>query len=158
MICPKRERMVKFMNNDLKQNLNRLVANFNVMYMKLHHFHWFVKGPHFFALHEKFEELYNEVTGHLDDVAERILTLKETPISTLKSCLELANISEAEHVGTDKEMVSEVIRDFEVIDKELYKGIELAGQDNDEGTVDMLLGISKSLEKHSWMLRSYLGE
>lgn len=28
--------------------------------MKLHHYHWYVKGQNFFTLHVKFEELYLE--------------------------------------------------------------------------------------------------
>ena len=35
--------------------LNKQLANWNVLYTKLHKYHWYVKGPHFFTLHEKFE-------------------------------------------------------------------------------------------------------
>ncbi|MCU9614292.1 DNA starvation/stationary phase protection protein [Caldibacillus lycopersici] len=144
------------MNSPLHQTMNSLIANFQVMYTKLHHFHWFVKGPHFFNLHEKFEELYNEVTEHVDDIAERILTLQEKPISTLKECLSLATIKEAIGIGKDLEMVEEVLQDFQTIDKQLLQGIKEASAEGDEGTVDLLLGISKKLEKHSWMLRAFL--
>ena len=61
------------MNKQLVAAMNKAVANYNVLYMKLHHFHWFVKGPEFFTLHEKFEELYDEVTGYTDEIAERLL-------------------------------------------------------------------------------------
>ncbi|WAA10050.1 Dps family protein [Fervidibacillus albus] len=145
------------MNVELKHNLNVLTANFSVMYMKLHHFHWFVKGPQFFSLHEKFESLYNEATGYVDELAERLLTLEETPISTLKECLELSTIEEAKRVGTDKEMVQEVIDDFQAIDQLLHKTMELAQKDDDEVTNDLLVGISNNIQKHIWMLRAYIG-
>ncbi|WAA11791.1 Dps family protein [Fervidibacillus halotolerans] len=145
------------MNVELKQNLNVLTANFSVMYMKLHHFHWFVKGPHFFSLHEKFEDLYNEVTGYMDEVAERLLTLGENPISTLKECLELATVKETKRIGSDVEMVQEVIDDFQSIDQLLQKTMELAQNEGDEVTNDLLVGISASLQKHIWMLRTYCG-
>lgn len=146
------------MNTELKQNMNKLVADLNVLYMKLHHFHWFVKGPHFFTLHEKFEELYEEVTGHNDNVAERLLQLNEKPISTLKECLELTTIKEASTIGIDVEMVEELVSDLKTVDEELLATIKLAGEDNDEGTVDLLLGISESFQKHIWMLTAFIGK
>ncbi|NCA96370.1 MAG: DNA starvation/stationary phase protection protein, partial [Methanomicrobia archaeon] len=45
--------------NKLHTLLDLQVANFSVLFTKLHHFHWFVEGPQFFALHAKFEELYD---------------------------------------------------------------------------------------------------
>ncbi len=144
------------MNAELKQNMNKLVADLNVLYMKIHHFHWFVKGPNFFTLHAKFEELYNEVNEHNDSIAERLLQLNEKPISTLKECLDLATVKEASKVGTDVEMVEELVNDLETIDKELTATMELAG--DDEGTADLLLGISESFQKHIWMFKAFLGK
>ena len=39
---------------DVVKELNQQVANWTVAYTKLHNFHWYVKGPNFFSLHEKF--------------------------------------------------------------------------------------------------------
>ena len=61
------------MTQELIQAINKQVANWTVLYVKLHHYHWFVTGHHFFTLHEKFEELYDEANGHIDVLAERIL-------------------------------------------------------------------------------------
>ena len=54
---------------DVVKELNQQVANWTVAYTKLHNFHWYVKGPNFFSLHEKFEELYNEASQYVDDLA-----------------------------------------------------------------------------------------
>ncbi len=59
-------------------------------------------GHHFFTLHEKFEELYDEANGHIDVLAERILTIGGRPVSTLKECLEIATIQEAK--GNEQKM------------------------------------------------------
>jgi len=74
----------------LRLELNRQIANCVVLFMKLHNYHWFVKGHHFFTLHAKFEELYNEVQQHLDALAERLLAIGETPVADLRGCLELS--------------------------------------------------------------------
>ncbi|MGN1402105.1 MAG: Dps family protein [Bacillus sp. (in: firmicutes)] len=141
---------------ELVELLNKEVSNFNVLYTKLHNYHWFVKGPHFFELHKKLEELYTEVAEHFDALAERLLALEETPVATMKEHLEIASIQEASgKEGTDK-MVSKLIEDFKVIGDELKEGITLAEEDHDHMTADMLGGMVKSFEKHSWMLRAYL--
>ena len=43
------------MSKEIIQNLNLLVADMTVFYQKLRLYHWNVKGPQFFQLHEKFE-------------------------------------------------------------------------------------------------------
>ncbi len=71
------------------------MANFSVLYMKLHHYHWYVKGENFFTLHVKFQELYTEAALHLDTIAERMLSLRTLPTATLEEQLQLSSIKEA---------------------------------------------------------------
>lgn len=132
--------------------LNKEVANFGVLYTKLHNYHWFVKGEQFYRLHEVFENLYDEVTEHFDSIAERILMLDGKPVATLKEFLELASIEEAKGNETTKEMIQSTINDFKLIINEFSEIIK----ESDDVTVDLLLGIQASLEKHIWMLKTTL--
>lgn len=136
--------------------LNQQVANFSVMYMKIHNYHWNVNGEHFFTLHVKLEELYEEFATHMDDLAERILALGARPVGTLKQCLELSSVDEATDNESSSDMVKQVTKDFELICKELREGIEIAEGNGDAPTADMLTTIAASLEKHTWMLRAYM--
>ncbi|GAA4833720.1 Dps family protein [Paenibacillus vulneris] len=140
----------------IEKVLNKQVANFGVLYMKLHNYHWYVKGPHFFTLHVKFEELYNEVTLHFDAVAERLLTIQGKPVATMKEMLQDSSIKEASGKEKAEEMVSQLIEDFNTVNKELQEGMEAAEEAGDESTSDLLLGIQASLEKHVWMLKSFV--
>ena len=72
------------MSNDLIKNLRTLTADATVLYQKLRHFHWNVRGKNFFGLHLKFEELYTEWATHIDSFAERSLTVGGRPPVTLK--------------------------------------------------------------------------
>ena len=82
-------------NNESVINvLNKQVANWTVAFTKLHNFHWYVKGPNFFSLHTKFEELYDEASQYVDDLAERILAVGGNPVGTLKESLEMSIIDE----------------------------------------------------------------
>jgi len=142
--------------NKLIQQLNQEVANFGVLYVKLHSFHWFVKGPQFYQLHVLFENLYDEVTEHFDAVAERILMLEERPYASLKEFLKAATIQEASNNENEMEMIKGLVQDFQLIDQEISATIKLAQELGDEVTVDLLLGISTSFQKHLWMLRTLL--
>ena len=141
----------------VEQLLNRQVANLNVLYVKIHNYHWYVKGPNFLTLHVKFEEFYNEVTVQRDEIAERILTLKGSPAATMKEYLELSSIQEAAGREDAKQMVQNLIEDFATLSNEYQEGIEAADAAEDQPTSDMLTGFKADLEKHMWMLRSFLG-
>lgn len=141
----------------LNGQLNELVATWSVLYTKLHNYHWYVNGPSFFTLHTKFEELYNEVTINLDDIAERILSKGGKPVATLKEHLELSLIEEASGKESTEEMVETTIADFQTIMKALKKAMEAASEAGDDRTEDLLNATFQSLEKHAWMLNAYLG-
>lgn len=138
--------------------VNKQVANWTVLFTKLHNFHWYVKGHQFFVLHDKFEELYNEAAIHIDELAERLLALEGKPVGTLKESLELASIKEAKGNEKADGMVQAVVDDFTVMIKELREGIELSAKTGDDTTGDMLLAVHQSLEKHNWMLGAFLEE
>lgn len=146
------------MSKELIQELNKQVSTWSVMYAKLHNYHWYVKGSHFFTLHAKFEELYDEATGHMDDIAERVLTLGGEPTATLAQHLEESVVSEAKGTEKANDMVQTLVDDFDKIMKSLKKGMDLAGNDKDDMTEDMLNAIYQSIEKHQWMLNAFLGE
>lgn len=141
----------------LTEALNKQVANFSVLYMKLHHYHWYVKGENFFTLHLKFEELYKEAALHLDTIAERMLVLRAMPAATLNETLKLSTLQEAAGDEDAQQMVTSLAEDFDTICTELTEGITLAEEKDDEPTADMLVHIRTSLEKHRWMFEAYLG-
>ncbi|MEH7115288.1 DNA starvation/stationary phase protection protein [Neobacillus niacini] len=140
----------------LEQAMNQQLANWNVLYTKLHRFHWYVKGPHFFTLHAKFEELYEEAAGTMDELAERLLITGGKPVSTLKEYLQFATIEETSEVLTAEEMVQNVVNDFSQLISELKEGKNAAEQVDDEVTSDMFTELIEKLSKHNWMLTSFL--
>ncbi|MEK4509714.1 DNA starvation/stationary phase protection protein [Paenibacillus anaericanus] len=147
----------KVVASNLDKVLGEQVANLNVLYVKLHHYHWYVKGENFYTLHVKFEELYNEVTLMMDAIAERLITLQGSPAATMKEYLKLATIQEASGKEESQRMVQTLIEDFATLCESFQVGIELAEKDNDQVTGDLLTGLQGDLEKHMWMLRSFLG-
>ena len=145
-------------NEEVVKVLNQQVANWTVAFTKLHNFHWYVKGPNFFSLHTKFEELYDEASQYIDDLAERILAVGGNPVGTLKESLELSIIDEAGKGYTAEQMVEALSTDFENISKQLEEAIEVASNAEDDVTEDMFIGMQTNIDKHNWMLKSYLGK
>jgi len=132
------------------------LSNWSVLYFKLHHYHWYVKGPHFPVLHAKFEELYDMAALKLDDLAERILSIEGKPVSTMKEFLAQATIKEADKAKTENDMLSATIEDL----KELIEGLKAAASSAEEAedtaTSDMLIGQVEELQKQVWMLKATL--
>ena len=135
--------------------LNVLLADYHVHYQKLRNFHWNILGKNFFDLHNRFEEMYNDTRVKIDEVAERIVTLKYHPISKLSDYIEVSRIKESSHLLTDEEMVADIINDNKIILEQLGKIIERATKAKDEGTVDMIGAYIRELEKSIWLLNAW---
>ena len=76
------------MNNEkLILQLNQNLADVQVLYVKLHNYHWNIKGPHFWGIHNVTEGYYDYLAKQYDDIAERILQLNGKPLTTMKSYL-----------------------------------------------------------------------
>jgi len=138
--------------------VNSFLADQIVMYTKIHNIHWNVKGTTFFALHSKFEDLYNETGDILDEVAERLLALEKEPCASLADALKRTSIKERVQTSPidGKEAVEVLLKDYEVLAYKANEIIEMADKEGDEGTADDFTGYLKTYQKNMWMLRAYL--
>ncbi|RCW51802.1 Dps family protein [Paenibacillus prosopidis] len=141
----------------IQEHLNRQIANWSVLYIKLHNYHWYVKGSQFFTLHAKFQEFYEEAALHVDEIAERLLALKGQPMAKMSDYLSASSIKEASGEEDAVQMVDQLIGDFTTVIGELKEGMQAAQAAGDETTADMLLAIHTTLEKHVWMLSAFNG-
>ncbi|MFD2115360.1 Dps family protein [Paenibacillus yanchengensis] len=139
----------------LHNELNKQIANWSLLYIKLHNYHWYVKGSQFFTLHEKFQQLYEEAALHVDEIAERLLAINGQPLGRMSDYLAQSSIKEASNEENASEMVDQLIADFTTVIGELKAAMATANEADDEITADMLLAIHTSLEKHVWMLRAF---
>ncbi|QKX07229.1 DNA starvation/stationary phase protection protein [Aquimarina sp. TRL1] len=147
------------MNNihlQTSEKLNVLLADYHLYYQKLRNFHWNVTGSNFFELHLKFEELYEDAKLKIDEIAERILTLRVIkPISNFSDYLAASNIKESDSDLKDVEMVSTILRDQDILIKQLRIVAKSAEEAEDDGTLDFVGTYIGELEKTSWMLNAW---
>lgn len=138
-------------------HLNDLLANYHIHYQKLRGCHWNVRGNHFFTLHAKFEELYNNAQTTIDELAERILTLGKSPYSTFADYVKHADIKEVDTIGMkDTDMVGAIIEDLETLISMQRDLLEITSDAGDEGTNDMINAFMQFNEKQHWMLRAFI--
>ena len=137
------------------QELNVLLADYHLYYQKLRNYHWNVIGKNFFDLHEKFEELYDDAKLKVDEIAERILTLRFQPTSNLSEYLEKSNLKESKSDLSDSEMIKNLLDDHGTLLKQMRKVVGAAEKGGDEGTIDLIGAYIRELEKTSWMLDAW---
>ena len=135
--------------------LQNLLADFQIYYTNLRGFHWEIKGRGFFVLHEKFESLYDDTATKVDEIAERILTLGDTPENKYSGYLKVARIPEVSGVTSSHEAVDNILNTYKHFIAEERKLIDLANEANDAVTADMLTGYLKEQEKMIWMLVAF---
>ncbi|MFV0240589.1 MAG: Dps family protein [Lacrimispora sphenoides] len=145
------------MSKNLFEKLNEYLANQQVMYIKLHNLHWYVKGRSFFTLHAKLEELYDQTAQIMDDVAERLLALGGSPVASLKKALALSSVKELEDVPiSSDETIKSLISDVEYWIRDTKEIVKLAEDDDDGATADQFNGYLAEYQKLLWMLKSYI--
>lgn len=137
------------------EELNILLADYHLYYQKLRNFHWNVIGKNFFDLHEKFEELYDDAKLKVDEIAERILTLRHQPTSNLSDYLQNSNLEESASDISDSEMIERLLKDHGLILQQMRKVVKTADAAGDEGTIDLIGAYIRELEKTSWMLDAW---
>ena len=142
----------------LASDLNTLLANFQIYYQNLRGIHWNIKGKRFFDLHVKFEELYTDANIKVDLIAERILTLGETPLHTFEDYASKAKVPVGKNVSIDDEAVRLIVNSLTELLKIERDLLEKSGNANDEGTNSMMSDFITEQEKTVWMMKAWLNE
>lgn len=141
----------------ITERLAKHVADFGVMYVKIHNYHWHVSGVNFKVAHEMTESYYEEVSDAYDKVAERLLQLGEVSPASLKEYLAITGIKEeTAHSFCIVGVATALKADFEYILKELHETQKLASESGDCTTDGIVSGIIENFEKHVWMLSATL--
>lgn len=140
----------------LVDKLNILLSGFQVYYQNLRGLHWNIRGRKFFDLHVKFEELYNEAQLHIDNLAERILTIGGKPLHTFEDYVKHNTVKVGRDISDDEKAVcliidsiAELLRLERIILKE-------SADTGDEGTNSMMSSLIQGQEKTVWMMKAYL--
>ena len=134
--------------------MRKVLADTFAMYLKTHNYHWNVEGPNFPQYHEFFGNLYEELHGAVDPIAEEIRSLDAYAPGSFSRFLELTEIEDETNVPMAREMALKLLRDNDTVLNTLNVAFKLADQFDRQGLADFVAGRIDVHNKHAWMLRS----
>jgi starvation-inducible DNA-binding protein len=136
--------------------LNARLADALALRMSTKQAHWNVKGPNFIALHEMFDQMHTRVSGFVDEIAERAVTLGGLVNGTAAA----ANGSKLEAYPTEitsqEEHLKALADRVAAFGKLAREAIDNADEAGDKDTADLFTAISKQMDMDLWFLEAHL--
>lgn len=143
-------------NKDYINNLNQLLSSYQLHYQNLRSLHWNVKGKEFFELHLKYEELYTRAQVVIDDLAERILSLGQTPLSRFSDYIEVSPIKANDIITNGIEGMTYLLNGQNELLRQERIILQQSDATDDEGTNSLISDLISEKEKTNWMFKAYL--
>lgn len=135
-----------------------VLAETFVMYMKAHSYHWNVIGSDFPQLHEFFGNLYEELHGAIDGIAEQIRTFDAFAPGTLYRMQELSTIKEDEKIPVALKMVENLLAANEQVMKSITELYEMCEVEKAFAASNYFQDRLTTHAKHNWMLKVTAGK
>lgn len=140
--------------NELVPELQSCLCTLIDLSLQLKQAHWNLLGDRFLSFHEQLDTIIETTRKASDDVAERIATLNiaaDGRAATVSAHSSLSDFPEGRH-HVDRAVTIVADRLANGIQR-LRQSIKVAGE-TDPITEDLLIGISRAIEKHLWMVQS----
>lgn len=137
--------------------LNACVLDGVDLYTQTKVAHWNVRGPLFVQIHELLDKVASHLAEHVDDLAERAVTLGGRAAGTARMVAHGSRVEEMPHeVRRDLELTRLIAERAEAFLRGLRAARDVAEQNADPDTEDLLTGMIRGVEKDVWFLRSTL--
>ena len=118
--------------------------------------HWNVTGREFYALHELFEKISDDLREHVDDIAERVAQLGGQAEGTIKMASERSSLPEYPRQITGGTAHLEALSNaMDSCATAMRDAIDQASSLGDEVTVDIFVGATRAIDKLLWMVRAH---
>ena len=137
--------------------LNACVVDGVDLYTQTKVAHWNVRGSLFVQVHELLDKVAGHLSEHVDDIAERAVTLGGRASGTARQVAHGSRVEEIPHeVRRDLELTRLIAERTEAFLRGLRAARQIAEEQSDPDTEDLLTGVIRGLEKDVWFLRSTL--
>jgi starvation-inducible DNA-binding protein len=142
------------MNEELIVALKKVLADTFVMYYKAHSYHWNVEGSNFPQYHSFLNDLYEEIFGAVDTIAEHIRQIDGYTPTSLTELKSYSMISEDEDVLSAISMMNRLLDANNLVLASLMMAYQAAEQATEIGLSNFLQDRVAAHQKHGWMLKS----
>jgi starvation-inducible DNA-binding protein len=136
--------------------MKKAMADTFAIYLKAHYFHWNVEGADFYQYHELFGDIYEEIYGAVDHMAEQIRALDAYAPGSFRRFAELTVIEDENTVPMALDMVAKLADDNQKVLMTLKLVRDTADDLGQNGLVNFLEDRLDQHKKHAWMLRATL--
>lgn len=134
-----------------------VLGNTFVMYFKAHSYHWNVEGSDFAQYHSFFGDLYEELHGAIDTIAEEIRACQDYAPFSMSDLYRMKTIEEdTSRPDTCAGMIGNLLSANNEVIESLNKLFKSATDANEQGLADFAAGRIDTHKKHGWMLRSFM--
>ena len=140
----------------LADELKILLGTTYVLYTKAAGFHWNVEGSNFPQYHEFLGDLYSDIYGSIDRIAEYVRTLDSYAPGSLGRMLELSVIGEQTKIPRAELMFAELIENTTDYIELLKRVLACAQECGEEGIANFMAERQDAMGKHLWMMRSIM--
>ena len=144
------------MNEELLSSLKQAMADSFVLYYKAHTYHWNVEGADFKQYHDLFGDIYEEIFGAVDTLAEHIRQLDDYAPASLSQIKSLSMISEDEETVSAMSMVSRLLDANNLTLASLMMAYRAADNATELGLANFIQDRIAAHQKHGWMLKATL--
>ena len=142
------------MNEELIVAVKKVLADTFVMYYKAHSYHWNVEGSNFPQYHSFLNDLYEEIFGAVDTIAEHIRQIDGYTPTSLTELKSYSMISEDEDVVSAMSMMNRLLDANNLVLASLMMAYQAAEQATEIGLSNFLQDRVAAHQKHGWMLKS----
>ena len=139
---------------ELIERLKKLTATMVALKFKAHGYHWNVEGDDFPQFHDFFGDIYADIDGSIDDLAENIRKLGGYAPYKLSRLSGLSDLPET-NVSTDPvNMSKDLLEANEIAIRLLMSAFDVANESRQQGIANFLAGRIEMHQKWSWQLRA----
>ncbi len=135
------------------KKMNVLLSNLNIMYTKLHNYHYNVIGNDFLTSHKFLEDEYEIIHNWIDEVAEEIKKIDEFPLGKLSDYIKNSNIKEIDSKDYhSNEIYKTLVDDYKILIEDM-EGIKKESSDT---IFDLMNHYISILDKKIWIMNSLI--
>lgn len=136
----------------LKKSLNTLLADVVTMYFVAHGYHWNVEGQDFSQYHSLFGEVYDDVYGSIDPIAENLRKLGEYAPFNLQNFIDNRSVTFPTTKKEPQAMARALLRLNEGVLETLNTAFDEATEEKQQGIANFLADRIDHHQKWSWFL------
>jgi starvation-inducible DNA-binding protein len=136
--------------------LNARLADCKDLQTQTQQAHWNIKGANFFALHELFDKINEDVERFVDEIAERTVQLGGVAMGTARMVANRSSLTEyPSNIFDGKDHVEALSTALAAFGKAARLAIGETNELGDLATADLFTEVSRGIDKWLWFVEAH---